>query len=205
VVAGNKSCNECARQEANRRDYRHSFASTNTCPQTVWKLSGGWIRRTAVEYPGTYRRSDTGAQQAADQEVAQTVSVLQEFHAANVLPRNGLSAGCVLVDNRGFRETHERSGMFPGIRLDDLNPLPRMQGAQICPGCLVALCPRSTRDCKDANQEQGFSHERILSSKIPECSFALEGTLWNTDAGSNLGLLLCESKPSALMQPQGPG
>ena len=124
MVAGNKGSNYRARQEADRREYGCSFASANTYTYTVWKQTGG-IRRASMEYAGTNRCSDTSAYEAADQEVAQTVFVFHESDTANVLPRDGLSAGIVLVHDRGFCETHEGSGMLLRIGFDDLHPLPR--------------------------------------------------------------------------------
>ena len=66
MVAGKESSYDRARQEANRREYCGSFAPGDTCTQTVWKLTGGWIGRASMEYPRTERRSYTGAHDAAD-------------------------------------------------------------------------------------------------------------------------------------------
>jgi len=79
-----------------------------------------------MEYSGTYRRPYTGAHHAADQDVAQAVLVFHEFHTPNVLSRDGLSNCVVLVQNRGFGETHKDSGMLLRVHFDNLNLLPRM-------------------------------------------------------------------------------
>ena len=79
------------------------------------------------------RRADPGprccAHKAADEGVAQTVSVLPQFHGANVLPLNGPLACAILIRDRCVGDAHERSGMFLRIHFDDLNLLTCLQAA----------------------------------------------------------------------------
>jgi hypothetical protein len=173
VVAGQRNSHDRAHSEANNRTNPSHSTFTNHINAVVPRAGG--FRRCAD--PGSY----TGADRAANEGIAQVVFVFREFHPANILPRDGLSPCSVLVHNRGFGETHKRSGMPFRVRFDDLNLLPRTQNAQIRPGRFVALRPRRAGDGKDADQEQGFSHERHLLSEIfflnlRECSFALDGT-----------------------------
>lgn len=124
VVAWDQKSDDCAYTSPDSGANRGHSTSTNHINAVGARAFG--FRRT---YPGTY----SCAHYSADYDVAQMVFVFHESYFANVLLGDGLSACRVLVRDRCLGETHENSGMLRRVHCNDLNLLPRTQGAEIRP------------------------------------------------------------------------
>ncbi|MGA8215035.1 MAG: hypothetical protein WB799_15670 [Candidatus Sulfotelmatobacter sp.] len=119
VVAGHKNSDDCTDRETDNEADPGISGSTDG-----WKAER-WVR-TWLVLRGTYPGSYASTHCAADEGVAQTVFVFHEFHAANVLLRNGLSARGFLERDPCFGEAHEASEVFLRVHFNNLNPLSRI-------------------------------------------------------------------------------
>jgi len=150
AVGGQKDPNDYATHST---DHRADSGWDGPAPGVDAKGPGAWFVHCCA-YPGP----NAGPYRGTDEGVAQTVFIIQEFHAANVLLLNGLLAGVFLVGDRGVGDIHEGAGVLLRVGLDDLNLLSSVQAGQTRP-CWIILGYGDAGESTDTKQEHNRSHE----------------------------------------------